>query len=371
MSDTTIEKTDEELSAYLESLANTVPDTVPTDGTSGTTEEQITEQSKEDVEEQIQESNNSEDIKVEDANINLDENTSTDGSDDNKVTETLTDDDNINFEKALKEIGVTSLDKLHELNDSFRLNKLKNEKYEQFDEQLHIIKEAKLSPTDLALATEALKGNPDALKKIMQLRELDPVDFITDEEDDSSEPIIDDSKYKVNDEEKIFNDALLVAESKGVGDTFMNAFNSWDENSLKDMMSNQNNVDLFIKELSDGSYEAINDILNEQLRQDFSGSFSKKDSLDQYITAQQIYRDRQKSTETEEVSSKKLPTTDKEEVKNRIDVSNENKKLSEAKMASEQRGLSNSSTPAEQNNVKSYSNVSDDDFFKMFDEKFK
>jgi len=369
----TPEKTDEELSAYLASLSNTLPTedssieevTTPPDETSDTTNTPIEATEGEDSD-----NVDSGNVKEVDATIDSDTNTSIDGSDIEKVTDTLQDaNETPDFTEALKNIGVTSLEKLDELNNAFKLNKLKSKQYSQFDEQLHIVKEAKLSATDLALATEALQGNPEAIKKIMKLKELDPVDFITDDEDE--EPTIDESKYKVKSEEKLFNDALLVAESRGVSDNFMNAFNSWDEGSLNDMMSNKNNVDLFIKELSDGSFDEIQTIINEQESQDFNGSFGEKDSLDKYIYAQQIYKDRHKPIEPKVQVNDAEPTSSKEEVQKVVVNNNNTQKLNEAKLASEQRTVSNSNTTNSEQTNKAYSSVSDEEFFKMFDEKYK
>lgn len=124
------------------------------------------------------------------------------------------------------------------------------------DEQrtLKLLKSNNLLDQDkLGMVIDIMQGNPNALRKLIQEREID-IDLL-----DSDEPIdYTPSKYEVSDSQLELDSVVKELSSRPEGAKAINIIaNEWDDESRRAILAQPNNIRHIADHIKDGSYEKI------------------------------------------------------------------------------------------------------------------
>jgi hypothetical protein len=352
-------------------------------------------------------SEDKEEIKVSDDNIDLDEETeAVDDSEDNEIiekeTETETESDVVagseeeakkkepaeDFEKYKKfyeavtsgiEIdgvrldGIDDPEKILELQKAAIENSRRLDEFKEVKPVLKTLKESGLltDPEKLALALEAVNGNADALKIIMEKNKIDPFEIDMDNVDKSS---IDPSKYYKTDVELNFEEFVEEAQSNGVKDTlFNNVLEAWDDQSVVNLSMDPISRKNIIQHMKTGAFDIIQQEIVKQEMLDINNTtgFKSKSAFDKYVEASHIVANRQKQNSNAAIDEPVIKvqateTPKEEEVAEEVKHKKEsNKRLNKAKKASRVTSTSNrGSTPETKGEVK-LDELDDEEFMKM------
>jgi hypothetical protein len=291
----------------------------------------IEETDAEEAEENVEEEEIQESVKESDDNIDLDEDTETvDDSEDNEIIEEennkpedITEDESAGSkanaeEEPVEELGkykkfyeaVTSgieIDgvKLDGIDDPEKILELQkaaienSRRLDEFKEVKPVLKTLKESglltdPEKLALALEAVNGNTDALKIIMEKNEIDPFEIDMDNVDKSS---IDPSKYYKTDVELNFEEFVNEAQASGVKDTLFNTvLETWDDQSVVDLSMDPMSRRNIMQHMKTGAFDIIQQEIVKQEMLDINNAtgFKNKSAFDKYVEASHVVANRQK-----------------------------------------------------------------------------
>jgi hypothetical protein len=136
------------------------------------------------------------------------------------------------------------------------------------------------NPDKFNLAINAVSGDVEALKTLIQEAKIDPVEL--DMENINYEP----KNQIASDIEIAFEDVIETADQYGVRDKVESVIgNDWDDNSVIELLEDsQNSADL-INHISTGVYDMVQQRIAEKKMTDPYGAFSQKRSIDQYREA--------------------------------------------------------------------------------------
>jgi len=136
------------------------------------------------------------------------------------------------------------------------------------------------NPDKFNLMINALDGDKEAIKTLIQQAEIDPVEL--DMENIDYKP-----KNQISsDIEVAFEDVVDTAEQYGVRDKVEQVIaKDWDDNSVIELLEDpQNSADL-VNHLSTGVYDLVQSRIAEKKMTDPYGAFNKKRAIDQYREA--------------------------------------------------------------------------------------
>jgi hypothetical protein len=136
------------------------------------------------------------------------------------------------------------------------------------------------NPEKFNLMLNALDGDKEAIKKIIQDAEIDPIEL--DMENINYQP-----KNQISsDIEVAFDDVIETASQYGVKDKVEQLIaNDWDDSSVIELLEDpQNSADL-VNHLSTGVYDLVQQRIGEKKIADPYGAFSNKRAIDQYREA--------------------------------------------------------------------------------------
>jgi hypothetical protein len=368
---------------------------------SDVTDENDNENEQEDAE-------SKEEIKESDDNIDLDEETETvDDSEDNEIieeTENKTKDKTESDESAgskddtkeepsedlekykkfyeavtsgieidgVRLDGISDPDKILELQRAAIVNSRKLDEFKEVKPVLKTLKESGLlnDPDKLALALEAINGNTDALKIIMEKNKIDPFEIDMDNVDKNS---IDPSKYYKTDVELNFEEFVNEAQSNGVKETlFNNVLETWDDQSVVNLSMNPESRRNIIQHMKTGAFNIIQQEIVRQEMLDINNTtgFKNKSAFDKYAEASHIIANRQKQnsnvTIDEPATIQATKESKAEEIIEEAKPRKEsNKRLNKAKKASRVTSTGNrGSTPESKGEVK-LNELDNEEFLKV------
>jgi hypothetical protein len=136
------------------------------------------------------------------------------------------------------------------------------------------------NPEKFNLMLNALDGDKEAIKKIIQNAEIDPIEL--DMDNINYQP-----KNQISsDIEVAFDDVLETATQYGVKDKVEQVIaNDWDDGSVIELLEDpQNSADL-VNHLSTGVYDLVQQRINEKKISDPYSAFNNKRAIDQYREA--------------------------------------------------------------------------------------
>jgi len=138
------------------------------------------------------------------------------------------------------------------------------------------------NPDKFNLMLNALDGDKEAIKKIIQEAEIDPTEL--DMENIDYKP----TNQLASDIEVAFEDVIGTAEQYGVRDRVEQVVGKdWDDNSVIELLEDpQNSADL-VNHLSTGVYDLVQQKIAEKKMTDPYGVYSNKRAIDQYREAAQ------------------------------------------------------------------------------------
>jgi hypothetical protein len=136
------------------------------------------------------------------------------------------------------------------------------------------------NPEKFNLMLNALDGDKEAIKKIIQEAEIDPVEL--DMENINYTP----KNQIASDKEVAFEDVIETAQQYGVKDKVEQVIaKDWDDNSVIELLEDpQNSADL-VNHLSTGVYDLVQQRIAEKKMSDPYGAYSNKRAIDQYREA--------------------------------------------------------------------------------------
>ena len=136
------------------------------------------------------------------------------------------------------------------------------------------------NPDKFNLMLNALDGDKEAIKKMIQDAEIDPVEL--DMEKVDYQP----KNQLASDIEIAFDDVVDTAAQYGVKDRVESVIgNEWDDESVVELLSNPENSSDLVTHLSNGVYDLVQERIAQKKMTDPNGRFSAKRSIDQYREA--------------------------------------------------------------------------------------
>jgi len=248
---------------------------------------------------------------------------------DSNVTDTDTDVENeeetsieeevVESETVDTQIDVEEYQRLKDFHaKATRKFKARGREFDGFDDPDHIItaqqkaleydelakKQAKLRPIEKALeasgllddkekfnlAIEVLDGNVEAIKALLKDKEIDPYDLDLEEIDETA---IKSKSHVESDIVLAYDDTIREAEALGVQDTMSEVLESWDTDSVVDLLQDNQYKDRLLEHIETGLYDTIQKEIEFNKRtDDVHGSFSRLNSKEQYRVATQRYYDK-------------------------------------------------------------------------------
>lgn len=152
-------------------------------------------------------------------------------------------------------------------------------------------------PEKFNLAMNIIDGDKEALKHHLKTLDIDPVMDL-----DMEAEVKYANKNTLSSETQLaLDDALEMAESNGVDDKFSRVLaKEWDESSFEMLMDkgSQQAREVLISNLSDGTYDKVQDRIDELERVDVGGAFGAMNSMTKYhVALLQLQKEQQEATE--------------------------------------------------------------------------
>jgi len=200
----------------------------------------------------------------------------------------------------------------------------------QFKPYIKLLKERGMleDPEKFNLAFNLLDGDPEALKHHMKTLGIDPV------MDLDMEAIKYDNKSVLASKTQLaLDDALEQADANGVGEQFSRVIASdWDQSSFDTIMENRGARETLISQLGDGTYEKVQERINELESVDVNGTFGAMNSVTKYHNAlMQLQNEQRQVTETADTEAHAVTQEKADEASKATKIKAEKAKITKAR----------------------------------------
>jgi len=134
--------------------------------------------------------------------------------------------------------------------------------------------------TKFDLAMNLIDGDKEAIKKHLQLLDIDPLEL-------DMEKVNYAGKSNVASQASIdMEDTMARAKASGIEDRVRQVVgNDWDEESFAEFSTNAAVRDDLLSHIESGAYDAVQDKMNEMSRLDYNGTFGSMNTVTKYRTA--------------------------------------------------------------------------------------
>ena len=154
------------------------------------------------------------------------------------------------------------------------------------------------------LAMSLIDGDPEAIKKVLKDKNIDPLELDLDDIKYTAKNVI------PSQAQLLIEETYEQAENLGVGDKFSRVINKdWDITSLKELVENSAVRNDLIQHLNDGTYDIVSDEIKRMELLDINGSLSGMSSIDKYRMA--VGRIHQRNLNSQPVQASTKVTVDK------------------------------------------------------------
>ena len=166
-------------------------------------------------------------------------------------------------------------------------------------------------PEKFNLAMNIIDGDKEALKHHIKTLGIDPVmDF-----DMESEVQYSNKNTLASETQLALDEALEMAESNGVSDKFSKVLaKEWDQSSFEELVGNSRAREDLVTHLSDGTYDIVQDRIDELARTDVNGTFGALNSIAKYRTAMITLIEERRQQEATETANNEAHTKDEQGV---------------------------------------------------------
>ena len=154
------------------------------------------------------------------------------------------------------------------------------------------------------LAMSLIDGDPEAIKKVLKDKNIDPLELDLDDIKYTAKNVI------PSQAQLLIEETYEQAENLGVGDKFSRVINKdWDITSLKELVENSAVRNDLLQHLNDGTYDIVSDEIKRMELLDINGSLSGMSSIDKYRMA--VGRIHQRNLNSQPVQASTKVTVDK------------------------------------------------------------
>ena len=130
------------------------------------------------------------------------------------------------------------------------------------------------------LAMNLLDGDPEAIKKVLKEKGIDPLELDLDDIKYTAKNVLP-SKAQM-----LIEETYEQAENLGIGDKFSRVVNKdWDVSSLQELVNNGAVRNDLLQHLNDGTYEIVNNEIKRMELLDSNGALDGMSSIDKYRAA--------------------------------------------------------------------------------------
>lgn len=155
-------------------------------------------------------------------------------------------------------------------------------------------------PEKFNLAMSLIDGDKEALKHHIKTLGIDPVMDLDMEAIQYSG-----NNALASNTQLVLDDALEMANANGVGDKFSNVIaKEWDQSSFETLMDNGTARERLVTQMSDGTYDKVQDRISEIERTDVNGAFGAMDSIHKYHTALVQIEQEQKQQQATDIANR-------------------------------------------------------------------
>lgn len=178
--------------------------------------------------------------------------------------------------------------------------------FKEYKPFLKALEERKItSDTDkFNLAMSLLDGDPEAIKKVLKDKGIDPLELD-----------LDDIKYTAKNvlpsqAQMLIEETYEQAENIGVGEKFTRVINKdWDVKSLQELVNNNAVRNDLLQHLSDGTYDIVNNEIKRMELLDATGALDNMSSIEKYRAA--VLRLQQRNVQKPATQASHKVTVDK------------------------------------------------------------
>lgn len=178
--------------------------------------------------------------------------------------------------------------------------------FKEYKPFLKALEERKItSDTDkFNLAMSLLDGDPEAIKKVLKDKGIDPLELD-----------LDDIKYTAKNvlpsqAQMLIEETYEQAENIGVGEKFTRVINKdWDVKSLQELVNNNAVRNDLLQHLSDGTYDIVNNEIKRMELLDATGALDNMSSIEKYRAA--VLRLQQRNVQKPATQASPKVTVDK------------------------------------------------------------
>lgn len=154
------------------------------------------------------------------------------------------------------------------------------------------------------LAMSLIDGDPEAIKKVLKDKGIDPLELDLDDIKYTAKNVI------PSQAQLLIEETYEQAENLGVGDKFSRVINKdWDIKSLKELVENSAVRNDLLQHLNDGTYDIVSEEIKRMELLDINGSLSGMSSIDKYRAA--VGRIQQRNLNSQPVQASTKVTVDK------------------------------------------------------------
>ena len=154
------------------------------------------------------------------------------------------------------------------------------------------------------LAMSLIDGDPEAIKKVLKDKGIDPLELDLDDIKYTAKNVI------PSQAQLLIEETYEQAENLGVGDKFSRVINKdWDIKSLKELVENSAVRNDLLQHLNDGTYDIVSEEIKRMELLDINGSLSGMSSIDKYRAA--VGRIQQRNPNSQPVQASTKVTVDK------------------------------------------------------------
>lgn len=154
------------------------------------------------------------------------------------------------------------------------------------------------------LAMSLIDGDPEAIKKVLKDKGIDPLELDLDDIKYTAKNVI------PSQAQLLIEETYEQAENLGVGDKFSRVINKdWDIKSLKELVENSAVRNDLLQHLNDGTYDIVSEEIKRMELLDINGSLNGMSSIDKYRMA--VGRIHQRNLNSQPVQASTKVTVDK------------------------------------------------------------